>query len=168
MRPPQRASGFTLTELAMVLVVVALLSGMAVTSLSGLGSARQNVAATRVRTALVHAQEWAMGSHNTTWVAFDTASDLASVFVENPANPGKPNRVALSDPLTRSAMSIQFGSDGVGIEAVDFNGTAEVQFDSSGSPADALGNPLAVDGTVQVSGGGTVRVTRTTGLVTND
>src|SRR5580765_1303479 len=130
----------------MVMVVVALLSGMAVTSLSGIVSARQHVAATRVRTALVHAQEWAMGSHNKTWVAFDTPSDLVSVFVENPGNPGKANRLALSDPLTRSAMTIQLGSDGVGIDTASFGRTVEVQFDPSGSPADANGNSLAVDG----------------------
>jgi prepilin-type N-terminal cleavage/methylation domain-containing protein len=168
MSATSRVTGFTLTELALTLVVVAILSGMAVTSLSGLASARQNVAATRVRTALVHAQEWAMGSHNKTWVAFDAASDLVSVYVEDPSNPGKANRLALSDPLTRSAMTIQLGSDGVGIDSASFGGTVEVQFDPAGSPSDANGNALAADGTVGVSGGGTIRVTRNTGLVTVD
>ena len=107
MRARPQATGFTLTELALTLVVVAILSGVAATSLSGLASARQNVAATRIRTALVYAQEWARGSHNKTWVAFDVASDLISVFVENPSNPGKANRLTLSDPLTRSAMTLQ-------------------------------------------------------------
>jgi len=164
----QRSSGFTLTELAMVVVVVALLSGMAATSVSGIASARQNIAAVRIRTALVHAQEWSMGSHNKTWVAFDTGGDLVSVFVENPANPGKANRLALSDPLTRSAMTVQLGSDGVGIDTAAFGGTSEVQFDASGNPADANGNALVSDGTVGVTGGGTIRVTRGTGLVTVD
>jgi type II secretory pathway pseudopilin PulG len=161
-------TGFTLTELALMLVVISILSGVAVTSLSGLASARQDVAATRVRTALVHAQEWAQGSHNNTWVAFDVASDLVSVYVENPSNPGKANRLTLSDPLTRSAMTLQLGSDGVGIDSVSFGGTTEVQFDPSGFPYDANGTLLAADGTVGVTGGRTVRVTRQTGLVTID
>ena len=161
-------TGFTLTELAMTLVVVAILSGVAATSLSGLASARQNVAATRIRTALVYAQEWASGSHNKTWVAFDVASDLVSVYVENPSNPGKANRLTLSDPLTRSAMTLQLGSDGVGIESASFGGTAEVQFDPAGTPYDTNGTLLAADGTVGVTGGGTIRVTKNTGLVTVD
>lgn len=168
MRVRSENSGFTLTELALTLVVVGILSGAAVTSLSGLASARQNVAATRVRTALVYAQEWAMGSHNRTWVAFDTSSELLSVYVENPSSPGKANRVALSDPLSRSAMTVQLGSDGVGIDTANFGGTTEVQFDSSGSAFDSDGTALAADGAVGITGGGVILVNKSTGLVTVD
>ena len=167
MRARTRATGFTLTELVLVTVVVSILFGVAVTSLGGLAAARQDVAATRVRNALVFAQEWARGSNNDTWVAFDTTSELLSVFVENPGSPGKANRLALSDPLTRSAMTLQLG-EGVGIGSASFGGTAEVLFDQSGSPRDANGTLLVVDGTVGLSGGRTVRVTRNTGLVTID
>jgi len=163
-----RVTGFTLTELALTLVVIGILSGVAVTSLSGLAAARQDVAATRVRNALVYAQEWALGSHNNTWVAFEAASDRVTLYVEDPSNPGKANRLALDDPLTRSPMTLQLGSDGVGIESASFGGTVEVQFDPSGSPRDADGSLLVADGTVGVTGGRTVRVTRQTGLVTVD
>lgn len=160
--------GFTLTELTMVLLVVSILAGMAVTSLSSLSSASENVAAARIRTALVFAQEWAMGTGNDTWAAFDVGSDLVSIYVEDPGNPGKANRLAMTDPLTRSAMTLQLGASGVGLVSVSMGSTTEVQFDSSGIPYDSNGVILSADGTVGVTGGGTVRVTKNTGLVTVD
>ena len=160
--------GFTLVELTVVMVVLVTLAGMAVTSLSWLGSARQNMAAARVRTTLVFAQEWALGSGNRTWVAFDVPNDLVTVHVEDPDNPGKANRMTMTDPLTRAPMTLQLGADGVGIVSVDMGATDEVEFDWLGVPHDANGIPLPADGTVALTGGGSVRVTRATGLVTVD
>ena len=110
-----RRDGFTLIELVVSMSVLALLAGVAVASLSGLATSRQNVAASRIRTTLIYAQEWAMGSANDTWVTFDVSNDLVSVFVEDPANPGKASRLTMTDPLTRAAMTLQLGTDGVGI-----------------------------------------------------
>ncbi|MHC4822485.1 MAG: hypothetical protein ACYTEP_00525 [Planctomycetota bacterium] len=126
------------------------------------------MAATRVRTVLIHAQLWAMGSSNDTWVSFNTGTDLVSVYVEDPANPGKANRIALLDPLTRKAMTLQLGLDQAGLESAVFGLTTEVQFDSLGIPYDADGNLLTTDGTVGVTGNITVRVTKNTGLITVD
>jgi prepilin-type N-terminal cleavage/methylation domain-containing protein len=167
---PRRPSarGFTLTELVVVLVLTSVLAGVSVTSLNGLGSSRQNVAATRVRTAMVYAHEWAMDSGNDTWVAFDTTNDLVSVFVEDPGNPGKAGRLAMTDPLTHSPMTIQLGADGAGVDSADLGGTDEVHFDTLGIPRDSAGTILAADGTVGITGGITLRVTKNTGLVTVD
>jgi len=162
------ARGFTLVELVMTLVVVSILGVMAVTSLDGLTSSRQNVAATRIKAVLIFAQEWAMGSGNDTWVDFDEGSNLVSVYVEDASNPGRGNRLAMADPLTRSAMTIQLGTDGVGLEAVEFGGDEEVRFDQFGAPYDEDGDALSADGTVGLTGGGTIRVTKNTGLVTVD
>ena len=65
-------------------------------------------------------------------------------------------------------MTRQLGAGGIGIESADFGGTTEVQFDSMGTPYDTNGVILAADGTIGVTGGGTVRVTRNTGLITID
>lgn len=117
---------------------------------------------------LAFAHEWASASGYSTWVAFDTATDRATVYVEDPAVPGKANRLAMPDPLTRAAMVLSLGEGGVGIDSVSFGGTAEVEFDASGDPFDANGAALVADGTVGVTGGITVRVTKGTGLVTID
>lgn len=162
------ARGFTLIELTLILIAIPILSVVSVTSLSGLTTSRQNVAATQVRTALIYAQQWAIGSGNDTWVLFDAATDLVSVFVEDPANPGKANRLEMPDPLTRQPMTLQLGVDGAGIESVSIGSTSEVQFDALGVPYDANASLLTADGTVGVTGGLTVRITRNTGLITID
>ena len=162
----KNAAGFTLTELIVVMALLAILASMAVASLSWVDSARQNLAASRVRTTLVFAQEWALDSGCRTWVTFDVPGDLITVYAEDPTNPGKANRLNMTDPLTRSAMTLPLGANGVGISSVSMAGTTEVEFDPEGAPHDANGNLLAVDGTVGVTGGSTVRVTRNTGLVT--
>jgi type II secretory pathway pseudopilin PulG len=163
-----RSAGFTLAELVGTMLVVAILSGVSVLSLNGLSGSQQNVAATRVRTALIFAQEWAMGSSNDTWVNFDVAGDLVSVYVEDPSNPGKASRLTMPDPLTRRAMTVQLGSSGVGLESASFGVLTEVQFDAAGVPHDGNGTLLASDGTVGVTGSLTVRVTKNTGLITID
>lgn len=157
-----------MVELAVVMVVVGLLSGVSILSLSGLTGSQRNVAATRVRNALIFAADWAAGSNLDTWVEFDTGSDLVSVHVEDAANPGKAGRLPMPDPLTRSAMTVQLGSDASGLDSVDFGGTSEVQFDPQGTPRDADGAALSSDGTVVLTGGLTVRVTKTTGRVSID
>ena len=152
----------------MIMVVLSILSGVAATSLGGLSSSRQNIAATRIRSALIHAQLWAMSSSNETWVNFDVGNDRVSVFVEDPANPGKGHRVALLDPLTRTAMSVEVGFGAAGIQGVDFDSTNEVHFDAFGIPHDADGDALTSDGIVSINGGITVRVTPNTGLISVD
>jgi len=151
-----------------MMVVVGILSGIAATSLSGLSTSRQDVAVTRLRSALIHAQLWAQGSGKPTWMVFDAANDRATLFREDPNQPGKANRMAMLDPLTRAPMVLQLGLDGAGITSVSFGATNEVHFDALGLPHDANGTPLTADGLVGITGGNTVRVTRNTGLVSVD
>lgn len=160
--------GHTLIELTMVVTIVGVLASATVISLRGLDATRQNLAAVRIRSALVYAQETAMSSDADTWVVFDESTEQVSVFVEDPANPGSANRLALADPLTRKAMTLSLSDSGAGIESADFGGTLEVQFDQSGLPYDEHGDALTDDGTVTVTGGGVVRVTRNTGLISVD
>jgi prepilin-type N-terminal cleavage/methylation domain-containing protein len=163
-----RGRGFTLIEVMIVMIVIGILSGLAMTSLNGLTTAGQNVAAIRIRTALSHAQLWAMSSGNNTWVAFDVPNERVSVFVEDPLQPGKANRLPMADPLTRSAMTVQLGTDSGGLLSAAIGATTEVEFDNSGIPYNANGVALTADGTIGVSGGLTIRVTQNTGLITID
>ncbi|MBC8405209.1 MAG: type II secretion system protein [Planctomycetes bacterium] len=156
--------GFTLIELTIVMVLLVILSGAAVTSIHGLKASQENVAATRVRTVLVHAQRWAMGSGNNTYAVVDVANDLIQVFVDDPSKPGKKFRQPLSDPLTRSPMVLQLGADGVGIVAISLDGN-ELWFNAAGAPSDSKGALLVDDFTLSLTGGSIVSVTKNTGLV---
>ena len=173
MAPPRmdvadRRAGFTLVELVVVMVLLSVLSMAAVPSLRGLGDARDAVGATRLRTMLIYAQEWARATSRSTWAVVDTGADSVSFWIEDPANPGAANRVAMTDPLSRRALVLDLGGDGVGIASAAFGLTTEVEFDADGVPSDAGGVALAADGTIVLDGGDTVRVTRNTGLVTID
>ncbi len=162
------AAGYTLTELTLVMALLATLASMAMASLGWVGSFARSMDATRVRTALVYAQEWAQATTNATWVAFDVPTDTLVVHVEDPANPGKAGRLIMTDPLSRSPMILRLGAHGTGLESASLGSTSEVQFDARGTPHDANGIPLAADGTVAMTGGLSVRVTRGTGLVKID
>lgn len=155
-------------ELLVMMVVVAILSGVAATSLSGLTSSQQDVAVTRARSALIHAQLWAIGSGTSTWVAFDTANDKVSVFCEDPSNLGKSNRIALLDPLSRNPIEIQLDRNATGIQSAAFGATSEVQFDALGIPHNANGVLLTSDGLVNFEGNIGLRVVRNTGFITVD
>ena len=94
------------------------------------------------------------------------SNDRLSVFVEDPTNPGKANRLSLLDPLTRSAMTIQVGHGATELQSASLGSTNEVQFDAFGVPYNANGVELTTDGTIGITGGLVVRITATTGLVT--
>lgn len=165
---PDRASrAFTLIELVAIVAVVGVLAVAAGPSLSGLESTRQDLHAARVQRVLRFAQLTAMSSDLDTWVAFDTSTDTVTAYVEDAENLGKANRLALSDPLTREDLILDLDA-GLGFSAVDMNATTEVRFDQDGAPYDSDGTALPADGTVTMDGGETIRVTKTTGLVTID
>lgn len=133
-------------------------------SLGGLTDSQRDAATARLRTAVIHAQLWALESGRGTWVTFDVGADRAEAFVELPTA-ARP-RVALVDPHTRSALVVDLAALGLGIDAVDIGGTDEVGFDAAGAPLDAAGRPLASDGAVRLTGGRLLRIARGTGLVT--
>jgi len=162
------SSGFTLIELVVVVSILGIMAAVAGPSLNNLASSRQALGASRVRTVLVFAQQTAMASDLDTWVSFDTSAEQVSAYVEDPSNRGKANRLTMTDPLSLSALVLQLGNTGPGLSSADFNSTTEVHFDQSGRPYDADGAALSSDGTVGLDGGQTVRVTKTTGLVTID
>ncbi len=150
------------------MVVIVVMSAVAIPSLSALNDSKDGLASSRVLSALRHAQALAMATNRLTWVVFDTGTDTVSVYAEDPANPGKANRLAATDPLTRGAMSVVLNADafdGVSITAVSINGTVEVQFDTLGRPYDTNGVLLAANGTVDLSSGDTITITKVTGLV---
>lgn len=163
-----RIGGFSLIELVIVVATVSIITGVVSASMKGLLGARQNVAASRVRTALVYAQEWAVGAALDTWVSFDKNTNQVSAFVEDPDKPGKANRVPITDPLTRSDLTVVLDDSEAGLKDVDFQGSDEVRFDERGTPCSAGDIALTADGLVTITGGVVIRVSKNTGLITID
>lgn len=149
-RPAPARSGFTLIETVVVLVVLGLLASVAFQSLH-IADEREGLAAERLSADLRYAQSWAMMSRNRTWVVFDTGANRYSLYMENPASPGKAGRVLMTDPLAQAAFQVTFGDEetgGVALASPDFGGKTEVEFDPKGLAYDGDGIALASDGTV--------------------
>ncbi len=109
-----------------------------------------------------------MSSRLRTWVDIDVAGDSYELFVEDPANLGKANRLSLIQPLTQSTGSVQLGSGdfpGVGIASANINSTTELEFDSFGVPHDGNGIALTADGQIALTDGVTITIHEVSGLV---
>lgn len=161
----------------MVMAVLAILAGVAIPSLAGLGRTREDAGATRIRSALIHAQTWAMDAGTFTWVEFHAGHDTVTAYrdsgaaapgaaVTAPAVPDLSGRVPLPDPLTRTDLLFDLGAAGLDVTTIDLGGGREVMFDLLGRPHRRNGQPFTQDGTIQLAGGPVVRIARTTGLVT--
>jgi len=153
---------FTLVELVTVIVILAIVgSFVGGPTMAYIDTMRSGAAAARMAADLRYAQRVAVGSGLRTWVSFDDANDAYSLFMEDLANPGKANRLALMHPLDQSTGAVQFGSGtfvGVSIDSVSINGTSELEFDSFGVPYDTSGIALTANGTIAMSNGRAVQV----------
>ena len=142
--------GFTLIELVVVLAVLGVLSSFVVQA-AHVADDRESLAAERLAQDLRYAQAWAMMSHNRTWVAFDTGNNRYTVYVEDPANPGKAGRLSLTDPLTLTTYQVALGDNeaaGVALASPSFGGKTEVEFDRNGLAYDGDAVALTSNGSV--------------------
>ena len=149
---PRTRSGFTLIELVVSLLILSLL-GTFVFQAAHIADDRESFSAERLAQDLRYAQTWAMTSHNKTWVAFDTALNRYTAYVEDAANPGRAGRLALTDPLTLSSFQVSLGHDeaaGVALAAPSFGGQAEVEFDRNGLAYDGNDVALTANGFVML------------------
>ena len=150
--PGSAQPGFTLIEAVVVLVVLGLLTSVALQSLH-IADERESLAAERLFADVRYAQSWAMMSHNRTWVAFDAPADRYSLYMENPASPGKAGRLPMTDPLAQAAFQVTLGADetgGVSLSAPSFGGKTEVEFDLNGLAYDGDSTALSSIGSVKV------------------
>jgi prepilin-type N-terminal cleavage/methylation domain-containing protein len=168
-RKESERTAFTLIELVTVMVILSIVAiVVAGPTLSLLDSMRSSAAAARLTADIRYTQRVALGSGLRTWVSFNATTEQYSLFVEDPANPGKANRVAAVNPLDLTTDAVQFGSGpfaNVGISSVDINSTTELEFDSFGEPYDANGVALTSAATVVLTGNVAVQVSPVGGLV---
>lgn len=161
-------AGFTLVELVLVLLLVVILSGLAVPSLSGLGKAKANLMATQVRSLFVYAQEWAIGTGRPTWVGYEASVKRISAFQARIDNPAFAWRVAIEDPLSRSPLSLDLSELFGGKDPIqDQYGASSLtlKFDATGTPVDGSDRPLGNDILVPLTDGVGVRIRAGTGLI---
>ncbi len=163
-----RGGGFTLVELAAVMVIVGIIAGTAFVSMSSVGSKRSATAARQLQRDMTFARQRAVATGTRSWVEFDTVAQTWTVRVEDTASPGRATSLVLADPATGGpyVQPLNAGSFiGVTMTSVTFDGLDWVGFDWLGRPLHKTTEltPLAANGSVGFSGGETVTVEKNTG-----
>lgn len=165
----QNSKAFTLVELIAVIAILGILAiagGGAV--LSSINSLRARAAAARLSSDIRLMQRTAMASGLRTWVLFNTGANNYSLYLENPASPGKAGRQAFTHPFSQDNGAIQFGSGpfvNVSLTNVNVNSTSEIEFDNFGMPFDGSGNALTSSGQITLSNGVTITLYPVSGFV---
>ncbi len=165
-----RRGGFTAVELVIVMVLLGVSAVTLVPTLSRLATIRRDAAVGQLTAHIRYAQTVAMATRLRTWLVFDAAADTYLGYIENAANLGKANRIALTDPTTRAGLSVAWSSGlygGVNLTGVSLGTGAELEFDSFGVPRDSTETDLASNGTLTFSDGATVTISAQTGHVTD-
>ncbi|MCC7389337.1 MAG: prepilin-type N-terminal cleavage/methylation domain-containing protein [Phycisphaerales bacterium] len=157
---------FTLIELVAVIMITAILAGVAIPAVWGVADARSTGAARAIAQQLSFARERALNTGNRVWVVFHTGTDRYELLAEPDGGAGYADAVALPDPTTGRGMGLTLNQGefaGVGIASAAFDGSAVVGFDWLGSPLDASGGALSADGVVTLDSGVTIGVAAMTG-----
>jgi Tfp pilus assembly protein FimT len=155
------------------MVVIGILAGTAVVSLSSTTANRAGMAAKQLQRDLTFARQRAVATGTRSWVEFEVdfqdELDRWTVKVEQPATPGRANALVLNDPATHSPFVQTLGRDqfvGVNLTTVDFDGDVWIGFDWLGRPLDKPEvTPLAAEGNVVLTDGHTVTVEKETGHI---
>ncbi len=167
----QRNPAFTLLELIVATVIVAIVAALAAPALLSPASSRLRRAAAELVGHTRMARDLAMATRRRTWVAFFPGSNSYNVYIEHPSNPGKANRIYVANPLTGGNLSVALNTGdfvGVALTSARFGSGTELEFDRLGRPYDGNGSALTANGTVVLTAAGTtatVRVFAETGLV---
>lgn len=168
----QRGGGFTLFELVAVMVVVGILAGAAIVSMSTTTGNRPAMAGKQLLRDMTFARQRAVATGTRSWVEFDTTNHTWTILAEPPDTaPSRSNATILVDPASGSnfVQTLDAGQFvNVQITGVDFDTEDWIGFDWLGRPLKktAETTPLTNNGTVTITGGHTVTVDKDTGNIT--
>lgn len=165
-------TGFTLVELVMILLVVAILSVAMMTDLvSSLSSVRLEAARWKLKSDIIYAQNLSVTQGLNHGVIFDPDAETYSLYSQTTDN-------IVNDPQTTNPFTINYTTDpsfkGIGINSASLGSptTNRLEFDSYGAPyfddATVPANKLIVDGTIILGSGGstmTITITKETGKI---
>lgn len=137
--PADRAGGFTIVELVVVMVIIAIAAMIAIPMISSAGSVQIRAAANMIASDLEYAKSMAISRQQNYSVAFDTTNDSYEMRDAGGAVIGHPVKKGFD-----YVMDFRNDSrlDKVDIDTASFGSTSEVIFDYLGSPYDGDSNPL--------------------------
>ncbi len=153
------------------MVVLGILAGTAVVSLSSTSGKRSSMAARQLHRDMTFARQRAVATGTRSWLDFETTAGAWTVRVEYPPPAaGRGTAPVLTDPATGGefVQAMNTGTFiGVTMTIIDFDSENWIGFDWLGRPLDKTGEatPLTADGSVTFSGGETVTVEKDTGHI---
>jgi len=149
----ERAPAFTLVEILVVIVILAIAAAVVVPNLGSAADIQVLSGARRIAGDLEYAQNYAIATGDSVTISFRDKDDpnANSYIVSNTSG-------TLTHPINKTDYVIVFssidGMSGVSIDSVNFDGNSNVTFDALGAPSNAS------DGTVTLSSGSdTYRIT---------
>ena len=138
--------GFTLIELIMVLVIIAVLGMLALPTFEMFHGAKLDSAVRKTVADIRYVQELARSRHSRYRMTFNAAANSYDVR-------DVPGNVLITHPFTRQAFSVNLNSDaqfaGVDIAAANFSGGQVLQFNWNGEPENAANVTLTAAGSVR-------------------
>lgn len=168
-----RGRGFSLLEMAVVILITAILAASAIPAFSAMSGARQASGAEQVERLLVRARARALAEGRPVGVRIDLGAQALQTYTI--ASTGAAPSVAM-DPLGQSEPVFNFAAayPGVQITSVTVNGvtgTQTVWFAYDGTPQERSADGSLVgtweeNATITMTGGGVVHVLAGSGAIT--
>ena len=147
----RRRRGFSLMEVTAVMVVVGIMAGVAIVSISSTAGNRVSISARQLLSDLTYARQRAIATGTRTWVVFDENAETWTLF-EGPLA----TRTPIIDPATGEQFMQQLGTGpfvGVEIVSAAIDGNVEIGFDWLGRPLNSAENALVAPAIITLTGG---------------